>query len=137
MARKSSSQLSLAKIGVTLLVIAVVGGIFIMLTSSGEKRTVSGQNNFPIEEYMLFGSSLRDNEYVLYGKVENRLTDAGGDLITLVIKRDGYGEERLPVIVPRDARTVNVEREQNYRFVVKVENKGDSKGLIVAKEITQ
>lgn len=137
MARKSSSQLSLAKIGITLLVIAVVGGIFIMLTSSGEKRAVSGQNNFPIEEYMLFGSSLRDNEYVLYGKVENRLTDAGGDLITLVIKRDGHGEDRLPVIVPRDARTVNVEREQSYRFVVKVENKGDSKGLIVAKEITQ
>lgn len=83
------------------------------------------------------GSSLRDNEYTLYGKLENRETMPNGELVTLVVQKEAGGEERLPIIVPQEAKSINLERDQSYYFDVKVQNQKDAKGLLVAKKISQ
>ena len=138
MARKSSSQLSMGKIGVVLALIALIGGFFIY-SGSQKKSTPSGvKNTLPIAEYGKVGSSLRDNEYTLYGVVENRDTSMGGELVTLIVETENGTKERLPIIVPAGAmKMVNIEREQSYYFDVKIESRGSNNGVIVAQKVQQ
>ncbi len=136
MARKSSSQAGLPRIGITLLLIIVLGGAVIFLLAK-RPQSEGKANNFPIEEYMTRGSSLRDNQYSLFGKVENREITGKGELITLVVKNAKGEESRLPVIVPSTTKGINLEREQSYTFDVIVGSVGDAKGLLIAEKIIQ
>lgn len=128
----------MGKIGLVIVLIALIGGFFIYNMIPRQSSRAGVKNTLPIDEYGRLGSSLRDNEYTLYGTVENRDTSYGGELITLLVETENGNKERLPVIVPANAtKMVNIEREQSYYFDVRIESKGENKGLIVAQKVTQ
>ena len=130
--RKSSSLGLLGIIGGG--IVLLLGVIFLFPKGSEEK--VASQ--FPLEEYLKRGSTLRDNEYVLLGRVENQDSTEAGELITLVIpQKEGKEnkEARLPILVEREVKNRNIEREQKYRFYVRVENRPQAKGLLVATKV--
>ncbi|MEG0723894.1 MAG: hypothetical protein RR419_06720, partial [Akkermansia sp.] len=59
------------------------------------------------------------------------------ELISVIIKSGKEGkEERLPVVVPSTAKTVNIEREQDYTFRIKVSTLHDNKGILVAESVS-
>lgn len=134
MARKSSTQLNYSRIFLTILVIAALGGGFIYLTGHKPEKIEAG-SDFPIDDYMTRSSSLRDNVYTLSGKVENRDVHSKGEIITLLVNAGKGKSERLPVIVPHQKASINIEREQSYNFTVKVGSMGQSKGLLIAESI--
>lgn len=117
------------------LVVALV--LVIVIFGRGASRDSGPVSDFPIEDYMARGSQLRDNTYRLSGRVEERITRGNGDLVTLVVKKQSGPEERLPVIVPQEAKTINIEREQEYHFKVKVVNRGNEKGLLIAQSVSE
>lgn len=135
MARKSSTQLNYSRIFITLLVIAGLGGGFIFLLSSKQDTVVAASSDFPIDDYMSRSSSLRDNVYTISGKVENREVHSKGEIITLVIEVGKGKTERLPVVIPRQKISSNIEREQSYTFRVKVSSMGQARGLLVAEAV--
>lgn len=136
MARRASRKTS------TSTIIAVIAGVAICFAAVvfmlGEKQgVVSNAVDFPIEAYLSRGSQLRDNVYKISGRVEERFTSRGvEELITLVVKTKDGAEERLPIIVPQEVKTVNIEREQEYDFTVKVVNRDNAKGLLYAESVT-
>lgn len=135
MARRSSTQLNYSRIFLTILVIAALGGGFIYLTGSKQEKVETG-SDFPIDDYMARSSSLRDNVYILSGKVENRDVHSQGEIITLSVNAGKGKTERLPVIVPHQKASINIEREQSYNFTVRVGSMGKSKGLLITESIS-
>lgn len=126
--KKSSSLLFIILGGLVLL------GIFIILALPSENAK-QASSEFPIEEYMKRGSTLRDNQYTITGRVENQDSCDYGELITIVVNTGKNQQARLPIIVNRESKSMNIEREQSYAFTIIVENKGNAKGLLMATKI--
>ncbi|MEG0427972.1 MAG: hypothetical protein RR553_08760 [Akkermansia sp.] len=138
MARRASKSSS------TPMTIAFVAGIIVLIGII--VFVIGGRNNqssrekvitLPIEDYMTRASQLRDNTYTIDGKVEERFPRGNAELISVIIKSGKEGkEERLPVVVPSTAKTVNIEREQDYTFRIKVSTLHDNKGILVAESVS-
>lgn len=140
MARRSSSGIDKKTIIIIAVLFVGIVGFFVWKNSDGgtvaftSSRAV--KNTLPIQEYMLRGSALRDNNYTLSGKVENRDIMGDGEIITLAIEEIPGQVDRIPVVVPKESKSINIEREQQYNFEVRIENRGENKGLIIATKIS-
>lgn len=135
MARRASKSSSSPLMIILIVGIAVLIGV-IALMAGGSHTKESKITSLPIDDYMVRASQLRGNSYHMDGRVEERFPRADGELISVVVKTAPGQQVRLPVIVPTQAKTVNIEREQEYTFRVKVETMHEQKGMLVAESVS-
>jgi len=83
-----------------------------------------------VVDYMGNSNSLRGNVYKIEGTVLQSLgwSPTDGRLFSVEV-----GSEVLPVRVPRDFNSVNIERGQRFNFKVEVGDSGVLKALDVKK----
>ena len=129
MARRASSSAHPVWIAIAavLVIAAVAGGYFLFGKASDPYRTLSP---LPVGDYMSNSNSLRGNVYKIEGTVSQSLgwSATEGRLFSVEV-----GSEVLPVRVPKDFNSVNIERGQRFNFKVEVGDSGVLKALDVKK----
>ena len=92
---------------------------------SKKSETFSGVNPLVIQDLYDNGNSLRNNEYLIEGKIDERFfRDSNTSSIVSVRVKSASGEEIVPVKIPSSFNNLNIEREQRYAFKVKFEQGG-------------
>jgi hypothetical protein len=133
MARRASSSINPAVlIGVAVaVVVLIVGGKSFLGKKSASFADV---NPLVISEYLENANSLRGNEYVVEGKIDEKLrwTSDRGQVASVRVKTPA-GEEIIPIEIPPKFNNLNIEREQPYAFRTKVRQGG----ILVAEGINR
>ncbi len=124
MARRASSSTNPTLIiGIAVGVIAVIfGGKFLM---SKKTETFSDVNPLAVQDLLDNGNSLRNNEYLIEGQIDERFFRDGNtsSVVSVRVKAEA-GEEVVPVVIPEKFNNLNIEREQRYAFKVRFEQGG-------------
>ena len=124
MARRASSSTNPILIaGIVIAVVAVIfGGKFLLTKKSTSFSDVSP---LVVQDLLENGNSLRGNEYVVEGKIDEKLrwTPSSGQVVSIRVESSG-GEEILPITLPDKFSKLNIEREQRYAFKVEFEQGG-------------
>jgi hypothetical protein len=110
-----------------LLIVAVAGGYFLFGKASDPYRTLSP---LPVADYLQNSNSLRGNVYKVEGAILQSLqwSAVGGRLFSVEV-----GDQVLPILVPPDFKSVNIERGQRFSFKIEVGDRGILKALDVKK----
>lgn len=124
MARRASSSTNpFLIIGIIVAVVALFfGGKFFM---SKKKESFTGVNPLAVQDLLDNGNSLRNNEYLIEGKIDERFFRDGNtsSVVSVRVKAES-GEEIVPVMIPSKFNKLNIEREQRYAFKVRFEQGG-------------
>ncbi len=124
MARRASSSTNPTLIiGIAVAVaVAIFAGKFLLTKKSA---SFSDANPLVVQDLLDNGNSLRNNEYVIEGKIDERFFRASNSasVVSVRVKSDS-GDEIIPVKIPSDFNNVNIEREQRYAFKVRFEQGG-------------
>lgn len=127
MARRASSSAhpALILIAVALVIAALGGGAFLFAHANDPYR---GLTPLPVADYMQNSNSLRGNFYKLDATVVQPLqwSPSVGRLFSVEVN----GEE-LPVLVPSQFNSVNIEKGQRFFFKIEV---GDH-GILRAQDV--
>ena len=130
MARRASSGLNPGIIigGIVVAGILVYGGWTLL---KGDDSAFEGVPKLPVEEFLKNGNSLRDQEYMVEGGIDEKIQfSEQGQLVS--VKVDGpHGNEFIGVVIPSELIDFNIDVKQDYAFRVKIK-KG---GIIVATGI--
>lgn len=124
MARRASSSTNptvLIGIGVAVIVAIFAGKMLL-----GKKSNSFGDlNPLVVQELLDNGNSLRDNEYLIEGHIDERFfrSTNPGSVVSVRVKSSS-GEEIVPVKIPSELNNINIEREQRYAFKVTVQQGG-------------
>lgn len=131
MARRASSGINPGiLIGIGVFVVAGFFGGKLFL--GGQSDSISGAK-ISMED-VLDGVSLRDNEYVVEGTVDEKFYREGNPNQVVSLKvAVASGVEFLGVEIPADLTSFNIEREQRYSMKVKFRQGG----IPVATAITR
>ena len=124
MARRASSSTKPAIIiGIAVAVAIAVFAGKLLLTKKSE--SFSDVNQLVVQDLLDNGNSLRNNEYLIEGKIDERFfrTSNSASVVSVRVK-SGSGDEIIPVKIPSDFNNVNIEREQRYAFKVRFEQGG-------------
>ncbi len=124
MARRASSSTNpILLIGIAVAVIVVIAGGKILM--SKKSASFSDVPPLAVQDLLDNGNSLRGNEYMVEGKIDEKLrwTPGDGQIISIRVKSDS-GEEIIPVLIPDKFNKLNMEREQRYAFKVEFEQGG-------------
>lgn len=129
MSRRASSSLHP---GVIFGIVAVVAvAIFAGKSLLGRKpSSFSDVPKLSMTDYLENGNSLRGNEYVIEGKVDEKLRSS--DHARIVSVQVGGGSDLIGIEIPSEI-SMNIEREQRYAFRVKI-NQG---GIAVATAVNR
>jgi len=124
MARRASSNLHPGPILGIIAAIAVLffGGKHFL----GKKdSSLSGAEKLNVRDLLENGNSLRGNEYVVEGKIDQQLrwTTSRGQVVSLRVNTPG-GDELIGVEIPPTFSHLNIERQQKYAFRVKFRQGG-------------
>ena len=131
MSRRASSGINpVVLIGVIVAVVALFFGIKSLM--GRKKVSFEGTPPLPVEDYMEHGNSLRNNEYVIDGVVDEQQVKDDGRVVFLKVKSSG-AEYNIPVKIPMDLKVQNIEREQRYSFKVRIEKQGVPVALEIAR----
>ena len=124
MARRASSSTNpVLIIGIVVAVIAAVFAGKLVMTKKSEK--FSDVNPLVIQDLLDNGNSLRNNEYLIEGKIDERFfRDSNTSSVVSVRVKSASGEEVVPVKIPSKFNNLNIEREQRYAFKVRFEQGG-------------
>jgi hypothetical protein len=78
-----------------------------------------------IEDLLENGNSLRGNEYVIEGQIDEKLqwTSDRGQLVSLRVKTPG-GDEFIGIEIPAEFNKLNIDARQKYAFRVKFRQGG-------------
>ena len=124
MARRASSSTNpILIIGI---VIAIGALIFVGKTlMSGKSSGFSDVTPLIVDDLLENGNSLRGNEYVVEGSIDEKLrwTSSDGQIVSIRVSSSG-GDEIIPIRVPDKFNKLNMEREQRYAFKVEFEKGG-------------
>ena len=129
MARRASSSAHPVWmfIAAALVLAALAGGYFIFGKTSDPYRTMTA---LPVADYLENSNSLRGNVYKLDGMVSKSLefSPVNGRLFSIEV-----GPDLLPILVPPQFNSVNIERGQRFFFKIEVGDKGVLKAQDVKK----
>jgi hypothetical protein len=106
-------------------VVALVTGKFLV---SGKSSPFTDAARFDVEQYMENANSMRGNEYVLEGRIDEKLrwTPDRGQLVS--VRVDDEGDEGdagvIGIEIPPQFNHLNIEREQRYAFKVRIRQGG-------------
>lgn len=124
MSRRAHHQVSSAKIGAILIAVAVLGlaGYWSYRFLGGAYRTTEVLDP---AIYYENANSLRGNTYVVEGNVGNSLgwNPDKGRLFSLVT-RNNNRDWILPIFVPHNLQTLNIQKNQKYVVKAKVNDQG-------------
>ena len=133
MPRRASSNINLVHLigaAVVVLIVIVAGRLLL----KGESETSISGSEMDIDVAVESANSLRGNEYVVEGKLDDRLRwdrDAGQ---VISLKVDGEKDSKFIAIeIPPELTSINLEREQNYSIKVRIREGG----IAVAEEIAR
>lgn len=124
MARRASSSIHPGAIigGIVAIVVAIIAGKSLLgkkSASFGDVATLS------VEELLENGNSLRGNEYVVEGQIDEKLqwTADRGQLVSVKITSAGK-DEFVAIRIPQEFNKLNIDTRQKYAFRVKFEQGG-------------
>ncbi len=124
MARRASSSTNpILIIGIVVAVVALIfGGKLFM---SKKKKSFTDVNLLAVQDLLDNGNSLRNNEFLIEGKIDERFFRDGNtsSVVSIRMKAES-GEEIVPVMIPAKFNKLNIEREQRYAFKVRFEQGG-------------
>ena len=124
MARRASSSLHPGIIigGIAAIVIAVFAGKSLI---GGKSSGFGDVPKLDVRDLLENGNSLRGNEYLIEGKIDEKLrwTASNGQIVSLRVD-DGGREEFVGIEIPAEFNNLNIEREQRYAFKVKFQQGG-------------
>jgi hypothetical protein len=124
MARRASSSTNpILIIGLVVAVVALIfGGKLFM---SKKKKSFTDVNPLAVQDLLDNGNSLRNNEYLIEGKIDERFFREGNtsSVVSVRMKAES-SEEIVPVVIPAKFNKLNIEREQRYAFKVRFEQGG-------------
>lgn len=130
MARRASSSVSPGIIAgvVFALVILAAGALFLL---KGEASAIDDATELPVAEWQKEGGRIfAGGEYRIGGTLFNRYLE--GDMEIAIVQVDTQtGPVPVPVSIPLEVKSVNLERNSDYEFLVKV----DQEGMPVVQEI--
>ena len=124
MARRASSSTNpILIIGIVVAVVALIfGGKLFM---SKKKKSFTDVNPLAVQDLLDNGNSLRNNEYLIEGKIDERFfRDGNTSSVVSVRMKAESSEEIVPVVIPAKFNKLNIEREQRYAFKVRFEQGG-------------
>jgi hypothetical protein len=129
MARRASSSAHPVwmLIAAVLLIGALAGGYLLFGKISDPYRTMTP---LPVQDYLQNSNSLRGNSYKLEATVSQTLKVVPSEGRLFSVDVDG---QELPVLVPPQFNSVNIERGQHFFFKVEVGDKGILKAQDVKK----
>jgi hypothetical protein len=124
MSRRASSSLHPGLIigFIAVAVGAVMGGKSLFTKKSS---TLGEAETLVVRDLLDNGNSLRGNEYLVEGKIDQKLrwTSERGQVVSLRVPTAG-GDELIGVEIPATFNNLNIEREQKYAFRVKFRQGG-------------
>jgi hypothetical protein len=124
MARRASSR---PNPGIILGAAAVIAVAVFAGKSLLGKKSSSFADGRPlhIEDLLENGNSLRGNEYVIEGQIDEKLqwTTDRGQLVSLRVKTSG-GDEFIGIEIPAEFNKLNIDTRQKYAFRVKFRQGG-------------
>jgi hypothetical protein len=107
---------------VLLLIAAVAGGYVLVRRVRDPYRTIPP---LAVADYLENSNSLRGNTYKLTGTISQALTwsPTRGRLFSVEVASPG-GADILPVLVPTEFNSVNIQRGQRFQFKLEVDELG-------------
>lgn len=124
MARRASSR---PNPGIILAVAAaIVVAVFVGKSMLGKKSASFGDvPALSIQDLLENGNSLRGNEYVVEGRIDEKLqwTVDRGQLVSLRVGTPG-GDEFIGIEIPPEFNRLNIDTQQKYAFRVKFRQGG-------------
>lgn len=124
MARRASSKLHPGIIlgAVAAIVVAVIAGKSLI----GKKtQSFADGHRLSMDELLENGNSLRGNEYVVEGQIDEKLqwTTSRGQLVSVKVAVPG-GDEFVAIEIPAEFGKKNIDTKQKYVFRVKFRQGG-------------
>lgn len=124
MARRASSSIHPGIIigAIAAIVVAVVAGKSLL----GKKSTASiDGEKLNVHELLENGNSLRGNEYVIEGQIDEKLqwTTGNGQLVSVKVNADG-DDDYVAIVIPQQFNNLNIATKQKYAFRVKFRQGG-------------
>ncbi len=124
MARRASSQLHPGIIigAIVAIVVLIIAGKSLI----GKKSAAFGDvTKLSVDELLENGNSLRGNEYVIEGQIEEKLqwTTDRGQLVSVRVE-NGSDEEFVGIEIPQEFNKLNIDTKQKYAFRVKFRQGG-------------
>lgn len=133
MARRASSRINPGIIlgAAAAIVVAIIAGKSLLGKKSASFGDVAALH---IEELLENGNSLRGNEYVVQGQIDEKLqwTTDRGQLVSVRVKSSG-GDEFIGIEIPPEFNKLNIDTNQKYAFRVKFRQGG----IAVATDINR
>lgn len=124
MARRASSSLHP---GIILGIIAALAVLFFVGKNLiGKKDSTMGDvEKLNVRDLLENGNSLRGNEYVVEGKIDQQLrwTTSRGQVVSVRVNTSG-GDELIGIEIPPNFSHLNIQRQQKYAFRVKFRQGG-------------
>jgi hypothetical protein len=117
--RASSGPNYTAIIGIAAFVIvAFIGAKFLM---KGSDQKIKGASPLSMSEFLENGNSLRGNEYLVEGTVDQRWPRDNGQLVSLQVNNS---DDLIGIEIPSSFNNLNIERSQKYAIKVKFREGG-------------
>lgn len=124
MARRASSR---PNPGIILgAAVAIAVAVFAGKSLLGKKTASFGETaKLHIEDLLENGNSLRGNEYVIEGQIDEKLqwTSDRGQLVSVRVGTPG-GDEFIGIEIPAEFNKLNIDTRQKYSFRVKFRQGG-------------
>lgn len=121
--RASSSNNPILIIGIIAAVAALIFGGKILI--SKKPKSYTNVNPLVAQDLLDNGNSLRNNEYLIEGKIDERFFRDGNTSSVVSVRINAVsGEEIVPVVIPSKFNKLNIEREQRYTIIVRFEQGG-------------
>lgn len=105
---------------------AVVVAVFVGKSLLGKKSSSFGEGMpLDIQQLLEDGNSLRGNEYVVQGQIDEKLqwTTDRGQLVSVKVTTSS-GDEFIGIEIPPEFSKLNIDAKQKYAFRVKFRQGG-------------
>ncbi|MFM2170065.1 MAG: hypothetical protein RI957_294 [Verrucomicrobiota bacterium] len=106
-------------LGIAVFIIAAILGAKFLMKDS--KQKIKGATPLSMSEFLENGNSLRGNEYLVEGTVDQRWPRDNGQLVSLLVNGS---EELIGIEIPSSFNDLNIERSQKYAIKVKFREGG-------------
>lgn len=124
-----SGRIIKSVLGAVLLILFLLAGATWCISWFGLLDPLRKAPPLDFATYATSAKTLRENTYKVEGEVVTMLTwSPSGRLVTI-----GVGKNEVPVLLPTNAETENIEKGQKLRVLVVV----DGKGILRAKKVVK
>jgi hypothetical protein len=123
MPRRASSRTHPVWLVVALLLLAgaLAGGAYLWMTLSDPYRTLTA---IDVPAYLENADSLRGNVYKFTGTIDSELAWSPSQGRLYAVIADGSKTDILPLLIPPQLNSVNIQKDQRFNFKIMVGDKG-------------